>query len=128
MNDRLKAIRKYTKLSQADFAAKLNVGQNYVYMMEAGKKPVTDRMISDICRIFHVREDWLRTGKGQMHVLPTRESQIADICASLKTMEEDSKQYKLVTILNSMLINMTEEQIDQVFNLVKELYDSIYKE
>ncbi len=27
---------------------------------------MTDRSIRDICRVFYVNEDWLRTGEGEM--------------------------------------------------------------
>lgn len=128
MNERIKEVRNGQKLSQDAFGEMLGVTKISIYMFETGRRNPSDRTIKDICRVFHVNEEWLRTGEGEMYAPVTRESQIADICASLHNMEEDSKQYKLVTILNSMLINMTEEQIDQVFNLVKELYDSIYKE
>ena len=34
--------------------------------MEKGKRNITDRVISDVCREFHVNEDWLRNGEGLM--------------------------------------------------------------
>lgn len=128
MNDRLKAIRREAKLSQADFGAKLNVGQNYVYMMEAGKKPVTSRMISDICREFHVNEEWLRTGKGEMHTALTKELEIAQITASLLRMSEDSEQYKFITSLSNLLIRMSEQQLREFLVIAKDLLNQVTTE
>lgn len=63
--DRILYIRKEKGLSQNAFADELNLSQNFVWMMESGKRSPSDRTISDICRIFGVDEVWLRTGEGQ---------------------------------------------------------------
>lgn len=63
--DRIHYVRKEKNLSQNAFADELNLSQNFVWMMESGKRSPSDRTISDICRIFGVDEVWLRTGEGQ---------------------------------------------------------------
>ena len=63
--DRIHYVRKEKNLSQNAFADELNLSQNFVWMMESGKRSPSDRTISDICRIFGVDEVWLRTGDGQ---------------------------------------------------------------
>jgi transcriptional regulator with XRE-family HTH domain len=66
MFERLKMIREYKKMSQADFAKLLGMGQSTLAMMEVGKRDILDRHIKTICSICHVNEEWLRHGIGKM--------------------------------------------------------------
>lgn len=59
---RIIQIRKLHKLSQEKFAEKLGLSRNFINQVENGSKNVSDRTISDICREFNVREEWLRYG------------------------------------------------------------------
>ena len=40
--------------------------------IEKGERNLTDRMITDICREYHINETWLRTGEGEM-LIPSDE-------------------------------------------------------
>lgn len=66
MIKRIIQIREYYELSQEKFAARLGLSRNFINQVENGKKNLSDRSISDICREFNVNEDWIRTGKGKM--------------------------------------------------------------
>lgn len=66
MNERLKIIRKKLSLSQEAFGKKLGVTGTAISRMEIGNRAVTEQMILAICREFNVREEWLRTGNGEM--------------------------------------------------------------
>ena len=66
MYERLKKIREYKKMSQAEFAKLLGIGQSTLAMMETGKREILDRHIKTICSICKVNENWLRTGEGKM--------------------------------------------------------------
>lgn len=68
MINRIIKIRKDNNLSQEKFADKLNLSRNFINQVEAGKKNLSDRSISDICREFSVSEEWLRHGTGDMYV------------------------------------------------------------
>jgi len=67
MNERIKEIRKQSKLNQTDFGSKISLSKNFVWMLEAGERIPSDRTIKDICREFHINEEWLRTGDGDMY-------------------------------------------------------------
>lgn len=75
INDRLKYLRKSVlKMTQYEFASKINLTQSHFTYIESGKKSLTDRTISDICRQFRVNENWLRFGTGEIFLpLPTNE-------------------------------------------------------
>ena len=53
-------------MTQAEFAAKLEMVQNSYSKIEIGENSLTEKNIFLICLIFNVNETWLRTGKGEM--------------------------------------------------------------
>jgi Helix-turn-helix. len=68
IGERIKEIRKINNLTQADFAKKIGVGQAALSALEKGIRNVTDRNVSQICYIFNINDDWLRTGIGKMSI------------------------------------------------------------
>ena len=66
ISERIMAIRKHYGLTQADFGAAIGLTGNYVWMMEKGRRPPSERTITDLCREFDVNPDWLQTGTGEM--------------------------------------------------------------
>ena len=111
MKDNFKTLRKSMNLTQREFAEKLGLSQNFIAQIESGSKVPSDRTISDICRIFHVNEEWLRTGAGEMYDLP--EDRTAAIVSDL--LEEDSPMNRLIlNVLEryQMLDPVSQEVID----------------
>lgn len=68
MDERLKELRKFLHLNQAEFARQTNISQSMVAAFETGIRKVKDIHISQICTAFNVNESWLRTGEGEMFV------------------------------------------------------------
>ena len=66
MKERLKILRKTLGLSQKAFGEPLHLSGNGISNYEQGARPLTDRTISDICRVYNVSETWLRSGMGEM--------------------------------------------------------------
>lgn len=48
----------------------LGLKQNTIATYEIEKTTPSERTLLDICRVFHVNEDWLRTGQGDMLLTP----------------------------------------------------------
>ncbi|MEA5083258.1 MAG: helix-turn-helix transcriptional regulator [Lachnospiraceae bacterium] len=67
LNERFKQIRKDQKLTQAEFGKKLNLSRSAIANYDIGANILTERTISDVCRIFNVNEQWLRHGTGPMY-------------------------------------------------------------
>ena len=67
MKGRIKAVRTSLGLSQAEFGKRIGVRQSTIANYERGFPPL-DAAITAICREFHVREEWLRNGTGEMKV------------------------------------------------------------
>lgn len=66
MKERLKQLRKALGLNQGQFGEPLHLTGSGISNYEQGLRPLTDRTIADICRVYTVNEDWLRTGEGEM--------------------------------------------------------------
>lgn len=67
MNERLKEIRLFNELSQSEFGKRIGIeSRAHISSLESGKRNITDRIVTDVCREFNVNEKWLRTGNGDM--------------------------------------------------------------
>lgn len=71
LKGRLKALRKELRLTQQEFADRVGISRGNIGAYEVGKNAPSDAVISLICREFHVNEEWLRTGNGEMFVEET---------------------------------------------------------
>ncbi len=86
MNDeigyRIGVLIEALGIKKVRFAERINIDQSYVTQLTNGKRNPSDRTISDICREFNVREEWLRTGTGEMF-LDFTEDEFAKAAAML---------------------------------------------
>lgn len=65
IGERLNYLReKKLNLSQEELGNRIGVSRFSISNYELGKRNLTDRVISDICREFGINEVWLRTGDG----------------------------------------------------------------
>ena len=113
MKNRIHELRKDLHLSQEQFADNLGLSRNFISLVEKGDRNISDRTISDICRLYKVNEDWLRTGEGQMYVELTRESEIAEITLALAKSDDD-----MTLELSKLLLKMSPDQIRALYNFM----------
>lgn len=67
MNERIKELRKALGLTQQQMADKLGIKRGTVATFEVSRVSVpSDAAVMLICKTFNVREEWLRTGEGEM--------------------------------------------------------------
>ena len=78
IGERIKEVRKNEKLTQQEFADRLNLKRNTVGSYEVNVVVPSDRTIKDICDKFGIREEWLRTGEGEMFVQIARSDEVMD--------------------------------------------------
>ena len=61
--ERIRQLRKkILTLTLEDFSAKINISRSNLGNIETGRIGLTERVLIDICRTFHVRRDWIETG------------------------------------------------------------------
>jgi transcriptional regulator with XRE-family HTH domain len=122
---RILKIVEVEKISLSQFAESLKVTPAYISKIK--KYPDTipsDRIISDICRIYHINEYWLRTGMGTMYPTRTREMEIAEMTAAMYTSDGNSLKYQLM----KLIAQLTPEQVHMLREIVEQLHDGISSE
>ena len=102
MKERLKKLRKTLDLTQQEFADKLKVPRNTIGGYEVGKSNPSDAAVNNICNIFNVNEEWLRTGNGEMFIELTRDEQIENFVGNVLKSEEDSFKKKFISMLSAL--------------------------
>lgn len=123
MYKRLIKLRNELHLTQADFGLKINLTRSSIANIETGQRGLTDRTISDICRVFNVNEEWLRTGDGPMF-RPKKglDNELAEHIADLiKTDDELTKAFILE------LLKLSPEEMEVIKKILLNVNDYMKK-
>ena len=123
MKSRITELRKSLNLTQDEFAKKLGLSRNYIWMIEKGERIPPDRTISDICRIFDIQEDWLRHGLEPMRAAKSREEEIAELVGSALSGSSDFKKAVI-----RMICSRTDDELKALEAALQAVYESIKKE
>lgn len=113
MNVRLKQIRKALNLTQQEFADRLKIKRNTVATYETGKSNPSDAAVSLICREFNVREEWLRSGTGEMFK--------AAPSSALDALSEEYGLSNAAYVMVEKFVNLKPEAQETIFNYVQEV-------
>ena len=92
MNKRLQQLRKTLGLNQTEFGTKIGLTQQAVAFLETGRTPISEKHIKPICAIYHVSEDWLRAGTGEMFCDTNDEESMLE---TFRLLDDESKKYLL---------------------------------
>ncbi len=84
MKTRLRSLRKTLKLTQKEFAESLKISRNNIAGYESGTRNPSEAVISLICSTFHVNEDWLRFGTGEMFIVQDRRELLESFAESME--------------------------------------------
>ncbi len=76
INERIREIREYLKLSRNDFGERLGLSGDSINNLERGRVVIKDFIIKLISQEFNVDENWLRTGEGSMFTLELDEDTV----------------------------------------------------
>ena len=97
MGERLKLVRKALNLKQAEFGARIGLSQPSIGLYEKETRPITERVISQLVSEFHINEEYLRHGTGDMFIdqKPKLVRQLAEELAL-----SDREQRLLLTFLS----------------------------
>ena len=99
INERFAFLIKDQGLTQAKIADSLHLTQSHVSGLCSGVKNLSDRTISDICRVFGVSEAWLRDGVGEMYVRRSANEELAILVNDLMSDADESFRKRFVTAL-----------------------------
>lgn len=121
MKDRIRDIRKnHLKLSQREFASRLGMSENYIWMIEKGDRVPPDRTISDICRIFSVEEAWLRDGIGEPFRESSPEEEVEKALMQALGGSEESKA-RLIRAVANLPDELAEKAIEVLTKIAADL-------
>lgn len=101
IGERVKVVRKETKLSQEEFAHKLGFDtRGAIANLELGRTEAPDKLLSLISNIFSVREEWLRTGEGDMRMGEDAQSEkIEDFINGVVRDDDDTFKKRFLEML-----------------------------
>ena len=119
VNERIKELRSRLGLTQEEFSSKIGLSRNFIAQIETGTKKPSDRTIFDICEKFNVKEDWLRTGNGEMFVELSKDEQISAMLGEIQRLGDENFKYRLV----SALCKLSESDWTALENLVDMISD-----
>lgn len=125
MKTRIAELRKSLNLTQDEFAKKLGLSRNYIWMIEKGERIPPDRTVSDICRIFNVNPKWLRNGEEPM-IMPALDDD-ADFISDLLN-AVDNPFIDLIKSVMTVYKDLTPEDQQKAMAFAKNLRDQIKKE
>lgn len=91
LNSRIYQLRKEKGLSQEEFGEKLNVSGGLIGMYEKGTRKPTERVISDICRVYEVNRKWLEFGVGEPFKEKTRKDELKEQIYTMIDMLDDEE-------------------------------------
>lgn len=119
INERIRYLRKNElHMTQDAFASKIDLSRSNLGNIEIGRIAVTERVISSICRVFNVSEDWLKTGNGDPFIPMSREEQIEDFMGDVLR-EEPTFKRRLISALAKLSDEdwiMLEKKLTEIVN------------
>lgn len=116
MNVRIKQLRKAANLTQQEFADRLKIKRNTVATYEAGKSVPSDAAVALICREFHVNDEWLRTGSGEMLK--------NDPCSALDVLAEEYDLSDAAYIMVEKFITLRPEEQEVIIDYVRRVAEA----
>ena len=105
--DRIREVIEVCSKNSRQFSLELGVNQSYISRILSRSQNINDRLIHSISLVFNVREDWLRTGSGEMFNSP-------------KPLEIDPTQV-VVNYIKSVLSELSEPNRQIVLEAVRQL-------
>lgn len=94
MKDRIRLLRKTLGLTQQAFADRLGIRQNTIAKYETGKSTPPPSVVLLMRREFHVSENWLRFGTGDMFEL-SEDSVFDSFCKEFNLSSMEKRLLKL---------------------------------
>lgn len=119
VGSRIKKLRNSLDLTQQKFADRLGIQRGIIGKYEVDVSAPSDAVISLICRVFNVREAWLRDGTGEMLEVKPRAEELGELVRKLLADRPESFRSRLITSLLRFEPNSPEWQIlENIYNSI----------
>lgn len=124
INERLKCIIDTAcHGNKSAFARAIGITPAYAAQLYSAQRDPSDRTISDICRVFNVREEWLRDGLEPMRAPKSREEEVAELVGRAFS---DDNEFQQAVI--RMICSRTKDELKVLENAFRTVCDQIQKE
>lgn len=120
IGERIREARKAFNKTQKEFSQVLKMSENYIWQIEKGQREPSDRTVSDICRNFGVRKDWLLTGEGEMREPMTREEEVTELVSQALN---GSNEFKQAVI--KMICSRSEKELETLEAALRNIYEQL---
>lgn len=101
LGQRVKKVIVYHGETMTSFAKALNISQSMVSKICSDKATPSDRTISDICRIYNIRKDWLLSENGQMQDKQSLENELRQSFDGCTTLSNTIKENMISALINT---------------------------
>lgn len=128
MNNRIKQLRKELGLTQEKFGEKLGLKKNSISQIENGVNSLTEQLSLSICREFHVNQEWLRTGEGEMFIPIPEEDEIAAYVEDLLSDDGENELYNLIKSIMRTYNELSPKSQEVLRDASKKLVENLKKE
>lgn len=119
VGSRIKELRNSLDLTQQKFADRLGIQRGIIGKYEVDVSAPSDAVISLICRVFNVREAWLRDGTGDMLEVKPRAEELGELVRKLLADRPESFRSRLITSLLRFEPDSPEWQIlENIYNSI----------
>lgn len=118
--DRIRQFIDHSGLSKSAVAEKLGVSPAFISQMYSGVRTPSDRTIADICRVFDIREEWLRDGLEPMRAPKSREEEIAELVGSALNGDNDFKKAVI-----RMICSRSDAELETLNRALREIYENL---
>lgn len=99
MKNRICAVRKNFKLTQAEFGERLGTSRDAISNIEQGRVEPSAMICKLVCREFNVNPYWLETGSGEMfNAVDDVEKAVSFYMSALKGGTEADDNFKKVFV------------------------------
>ncbi len=120
-NDRIvKIVTDLCNGNRSEFARRLSISPQYAAQLYSGERTPSDRTIADICRVFDIREEWLRDGLEPMRSPKSREEEIAELVGSALNGDNDFKKAVI-----RMICSRTDAELETLNRALREIYENM---
>ena len=89
MKDRISLIIEKRNVKKSEFARAIKVAPASVTQMCSGQINPSGQTIELICQKFRIREEWLRTGEGDMEMADTQRDKLSHFFADVLATSPD---------------------------------------
>lgn len=137
VNERIRQLRQYHKLTQKQFSQKLGISREHLCRIESSKEKPSEQTLLLILALFNINTSWLFDGLGEMTNNSCDETSpellsksIKDITNTIKISNyNQSSMIESIILLNNIFKEISEdnEKIEIIYSIIENLNDIVNK-